>query len=118
MFQGVHETICYGPCRDTWKEGEPKINQIVFIGRGLDRKALMDGFRTCVWIPLPEGWKEFRDPQTKQPFYYNKTTGVKSWSRPEAIASAHVTATHSSTEQPAHRKPRKVPSRLVEAPSA
>lgn len=107
VFQGVHDTICYGPCGDTWKEGETKLNQIVFIGRGLDRKALIEGFRTCIWVPLPEGWQEFKDPQTKQPYYFNQLTGVKSWSRPEAIASAHVTATHTSIEQPLSRIPRK-----------
>jgi Cobalamin synthesis protein cobW C-terminal domain len=45
VFQGVHETICYGPSDKPWGEGEARINQIVFIGRGLDRKALMEGFR-------------------------------------------------------------------------
>lgn len=45
MFQGVHETICYGPSDKPWGENEPRINQIVFIGRNLDRKALMEGFR-------------------------------------------------------------------------
>lgn len=45
VFQGVHETICYGPSDKPWGENEPRINQIVFIGRKLDRKALMEGFR-------------------------------------------------------------------------
>lgn len=45
VFQGVHETICYGPSDKPWGETEPRINQIVFIGRKLDRKALMEGFR-------------------------------------------------------------------------
>ena len=45
MFQGVHETICYGPGDKPWAEGEPRINQIVFIGRGLNRKSLMMGFK-------------------------------------------------------------------------
>ncbi len=39
IFQGVHETICYGPADKPWAEDEPKVNQIVFIGRGLDRKV-------------------------------------------------------------------------------
>lgn len=39
VFQGVHETICYGPAEVPWQEGEAKLNQIVFIGRGLDRKV-------------------------------------------------------------------------------
>jgi len=45
VFQGVHETICYGPSDKPWGDNEPRINQIVFIGRKLDRKALMEGFR-------------------------------------------------------------------------
>ena len=45
VFQGVHETICYGPGEKAWAEDEPRINQIVFIGRGLDRKSLMMGFK-------------------------------------------------------------------------
>lgn len=46
VFQGVHETICYGPSDKPWGDNEPRINQIVFIGRKLDRKALMEGFRS------------------------------------------------------------------------
>lgn len=45
VFQGVHETICYGPSDKPWGDDEPRINQIVFIGRGLNRKALMMGFK-------------------------------------------------------------------------
>lgn len=48
VFQGVHETICYGPSDKPWGDNEPRINQIVFIGRKLDRKALMEGFRWVV----------------------------------------------------------------------
>lgn len=48
VFQGVHETICYGPSDKPWGENETLINQIVFIGRKLDRKALMEGFRCVV----------------------------------------------------------------------
>jgi len=39
VFQGVHETICYGPAEHPWKEDEEPVNQIVFIGKGLDRKV-------------------------------------------------------------------------------
>jgi len=35
-----------------------------------------------VWQPLPEGWKEAHDPITHQPYYYNLTTGSKTWARP------------------------------------
>lgn len=53
VFQGVHETICYGPSDKPWGDAEPRINQIVFIGRKLDRKALMEGFR---WVVSSHGW--------------------------------------------------------------
>lgn len=122
VFQGVHETICYGPAEHAWEEGEEPVNQIVFIGKGLDRKvrffcslcvsvfaqacvliyvlahcsllrpahkqasklldgleahleykllhtyaqALVQGFRTCVWSPLPEGWCQTVDAATGQ----------------------------------------------------
>jgi hypothetical protein len=94
VFQGVHETICYGPADQSWRPEEQRLNQVVFIGRGLNRKvrqegvattcaalrgrlcrakfrgmcsehschcsfnlqALIEGFRTCVWVPLPDGW--------------------------------------------------------------
>jgi G3E family GTPase len=39
IFQGVHETICYGPADQPWAEEEAKINKLVFIGKGLDRKV-------------------------------------------------------------------------------
>ncbi|GFH31763.1 WW domain-containing protein, partial [Haematococcus lacustris] len=65
VFQGVHETICYGPADQPWAAGEVPLNQIVFIGRGLDRKTLVDGFRTCLWQPLPEDWHQAVDPTTK-----------------------------------------------------
>ncbi|KXZ55538.1 hypothetical protein GPECTOR_2g1087 [Gonium pectorale] len=106
VFQGVHETICYGPAEQPWKPSESRVNQVVFIGRALDRKALIEGFRTCVWVPLPDGWDEFRDPRTKQPFYVNRETGEKSWTRPE-IACARVVATQGATQQPSQLLPRR-----------
>eukprot|EP00798_Chlamydomonas_sp_ICE-L_P003688 gene3688-13756_t len=48
IFQGVHETICHGPANKPWQEGEEKVNKIVFIGKGLNRKALIKGFQTCL----------------------------------------------------------------------
>lgn len=108
VFQGVHETICYGPSDKPWGENETRINQIVFIGRKLDRKALMEGFRTCVWSKLPEGWVEHHDPITGQPFYYNPNTNQKTWARPveEAMCPNTVTATRlTSMEQPRNLLP-------------
>ena len=108
VFQGVHETICYGPCDKPWNEREVKLNQLVFIGRGLDRKSLVAGFRSCVWTPLPEGWEEFQDPTTKKPYYANKALKQKTWTRPEDVsAPVNVTATNASTQQPLEALPRK-----------
>ncbi len=39
VFQGVDETICYGPAEQPWKPEEQRVNQVVFIGRGLNRKV-------------------------------------------------------------------------------
>lgn len=102
VFQGVHETICYGPAETPWQEGEARLNQIVFIGRGLDRKMLIEGFRTCLWRPLPEGWEEALDEKTNKPYYWNKHTGQKSWLRPSNTMSnaADVTSHQATTQQP------------------
>jgi G3E family GTPase len=42
VFQGVHESINFGPAQEPWKEGEPRINKMVWIGKGLDREALTE----------------------------------------------------------------------------
>eukprot|EP00775_Hariotina_reticulata_P007041 gene7041-7255_t len=108
VFQGVHETICYGPSDKPWGENETRINQIVFIGRKLDRKALMEGFRTCVWTQLPPGWQEYHDPITGQPYYYNPQTQQKTWARPveQLVCPSAVTATRlTSMEQPRSCQP-------------
>jgi len=39
VFQGVHETICFGPAATGWGPEEEPVNQIVFIGRDLERKV-------------------------------------------------------------------------------
>ncbi|GFR48893.1 hypothetical protein Agub_g10838 [Astrephomene gubernaculifera] len=106
VFQGVHETICYGPAEQPWRPDEAPVNQVVFIGRGLDRKALIEGFRTCVWVPLPDGWDEFRDPATKQPYYVHRASGEKTWTRPE-FACPRVVATQGATMQPSKLLPRR-----------
>jgi hypothetical protein len=36
-----------------------------------------------VWQPLPEGWFEAFDANTKQPYYYNPSTRQKTWARPQ-----------------------------------
>jgi G3E family GTPase len=87
VFQGVHETICFGPAASSWGEGEQPINQIVFIGRSLPKRELEEGFRSCVWVPLPQGWEEFMCKRQEKPYYVHKETKVKTWERPaEAVA--------------------------------
>ena len=48
VFQGVHEQINFGPSETRWKEGEKKLNRMVFIGRNLNREELESGFRKCL----------------------------------------------------------------------
>ncbi|KAG7672668.1 hypothetical protein KSW81_001628 [Nannochloris sp. 'desiccata'] len=107
VFQGVHETVCFGPAASGWPKGEEIVNQIVFIGRSLIRKDLAEGFRSCVWVPLPEGWSEHHDLKTGQPYYVEIATGKKQWDRPPETACALVTATETSHEQPSALQPRK-----------
>jgi G3E family GTPase len=47
VFQGVH-MLFDGKADRPWKSGEMRKNQLVFIGKELDRDALMKGFRSCL----------------------------------------------------------------------
>ena len=47
VFQGVHMLFDAIPDRE-WKKGELKRNQLVFIGKNLDRKMLNDGVENCL----------------------------------------------------------------------
>jgi G3E family GTPase len=47
VFQGVHMLFDAKPDR-TWKKNEVKRNQLIFIGKNLDRKMLNDGFKNCL----------------------------------------------------------------------
>jgi G3E family GTPase len=47
VFQGVHMLFDGKPDR-AWRKGEARTNQLVFIGRNLDRKGLTEGFRACL----------------------------------------------------------------------
>jgi len=47
VFQGVHMLVDSAPDR-RWREGERRTNQLVFIGRNLDRAALEAGFHACL----------------------------------------------------------------------
>ena len=49
VFQGVHEQINFGPAKEPWKDGEPRINKFVFIGKNLDRKALTKDLMECLY---------------------------------------------------------------------
>lgn len=105
VFQGVHETICFGPAASGWPEGQEPLNQIVFIGRNLPRADLVEGFRSCVWVPLPQNWSEYFDPARGQPYYVNHKTGEKRWDRPNPTACALVKASHESHAQPEGMQP-------------
>jgi hypothetical protein len=88
-----------------WFAGETPLNQIVFIGRDLRRQDLVEGFRSCVWVPLPEGWSEQYDQRTGQPFYISADGQTKQWHRPD-FACALVKATETSHRQPKQLQPR------------
>jgi G3E family GTPase len=47
VFQGVH-MLFDGRADRPWREGEDRTNQLVFIGRNLNREALTNGFRRCL----------------------------------------------------------------------
>jgi G3E family GTPase len=46
VFHGVHMTLDGRPGKP-WKIGEPRVNELVFIGRNLDEAALRSGFLAC-----------------------------------------------------------------------
>lgn len=47
VFQGVHMLFEGMPDRP-WKEGEPRVSKMVFIGRDLERDIIEEGFRQCL----------------------------------------------------------------------
>lgn len=105
VFQGVHDTVCFGPSAAEWGAEEggggggegadapPPVSQIVFIGRDLDRAMLSEGFKSCIWQPLPEGWREHRDQRTGRPYYHHAASWTKQWSRPSAGSAEGATTT-------------------------
>jgi len=48
VFQGVHETINFGPSKNPWGDDEERVSKIVFIGRGLNRAELHAGLEKCL----------------------------------------------------------------------
>lgn len=47
VFQGVH-MLFDGKADRTWRADEKRRNQIIFIGKNLDREEIMNGFELCV----------------------------------------------------------------------
>eukprot|EP00976_Prorocentrum_cordatum_P062230 1176639-Prorocentrum_minimum.AAC.2 len=81
VFQGVHEQINFGPSQAVWKEGEKRINKLVFIGRGLNRSELEEGFKKCLSTPLPPGWAQAMDEFGRR-YYYHTETRKTQWTKP------------------------------------
>ncbi len=46
VFQAVH-MILEGDLQRPWREDEPRVSRLVFIGRNLDVDALKSGFEAC-----------------------------------------------------------------------
>ncbi|WP_324700938.1 GTP-binding protein (plasmid) [Pantoea agglomerans] len=47
VFQGVHMLMDFNTDRE-WRQDEPRISEIIFIGRGLDRQTLTEGVKACL----------------------------------------------------------------------
>ena len=52
VFQGVHMMMGISSSDDNvgrpWKEGEKRLNRLIFIGRNLDKKEIQQSFLACV----------------------------------------------------------------------
>jgi len=51
VFHGVHDLIDHELVEHEWSEDEEVINKIVFIGRNLDKEALLEAFKKCLVEP-------------------------------------------------------------------
>ena len=47
VFQGVHMML-EGDHQRPWKDGEPRVSRLVFIGRELPEAMIRDGFENCI----------------------------------------------------------------------
>jgi G3E family GTPase len=47
VFQGVHMML-EGDHQRPWKEGEPRLSRVVFIGRELPEQMIREGFESCI----------------------------------------------------------------------
>ena len=115
VFQGVHDTVCFGPSAVEWADDDARVSQVVFIGRDLDRATLADGLRSCVWTPLPPGWTEHRDARTGRPYYVNGASCVKQWARPCDGASPPGDVAVTQASRPARTGSAATPTRGVAA---
>ena len=54
VFQGVHMLMGLSSSADgvgrSWKDGEPRVNRIIFIGRKLNRDELLRSFMECTVV--------------------------------------------------------------------
>ena len=82
VFQGVHESINFGPAQTEWEADEVRVNKMVFIGKDLDREALKEGFGKCMHVDLPEGWDILPNEADGRPYYVNEATGASQWEAP------------------------------------
>jgi G3E family GTPase len=51
VFQGVHDNITFEPTDKPWKDGEPRVSKMVFIGKDLDYEGLKQGLLNCTVEP-------------------------------------------------------------------
>jgi len=51
VFHGVHDIIDHELTEHEWPEDEEVVNKIVFIGRNLDKPALLEAFKKCFADP-------------------------------------------------------------------
>ena len=47
VFQGVHMML-EGDHQRPWKDGEPRLSRLVFIGRELPEAMIREGFERCI----------------------------------------------------------------------
>lgn len=47
VFQGVHMLLQFSK-NGSWKEGQTRVNKLVFIGKNLDREELTSKFKACL----------------------------------------------------------------------
>ncbi|KAG2490407.1 hypothetical protein HYH03_011207 [Edaphochlamys debaryana] len=57
VFQGVHMLLQFSSSAEgvgrPWKEGEKRVNKVVFIGKNLKRQELLEGLQACLAAPEP-----------------------------------------------------------------